>query len=181
MVYLMLADGFEEVEAFAPVDILRRAKVDVTTVGISDTTIVGAHGITVRADCTPSEVDLSRAEMIILPGGMPGTKHLFASAFVRDAVQYCKDNDKYIAAICAAPSIVLGGMGILKGKKATCYPGMESGMVGAIPQDKPCCIDDKIITGRGAGAAIDFALALCAILKGSQAAEQIRRDIVYYA
>lgn len=179
MVYVMLADGFEEVEALAPVDILRRAGVDIKTVGISGQTIVGTHGISIQADCTPDEIDISEAELVILPGGMPGTRNLFESSFVRDAIRYCVDNGKYIAAICAAPSIILGGMGILRGKKATCYPGMEDGMLGAIPQDKPYCIDGSIITGRAAGAALDFSLALCALLKTQQTADQVRNDIVY--
>lgn len=179
MIYLMLADGFEEVEAMAPVDVLRRAGADLKTVGVTGRMVTGAHGVPMQADCTPEEVDLAAADMVILPGGMPGTKNLYASAFVRDAIQYCIDHDKYVAAICAAPSVVLGGMGLLQGKEATCYPGMEDGMAGANAQPKPYCIAGKIITGRAAGAAFDFALALCAVLKGEAVAEQVRRDIVY--
>lgn len=179
MVYVMLAEGFEEVEAISPIDVLRRGGVELKTVGVTGKTVAGAHGVPVVADCTPDEVVLETADMVILPGGMPGTKNLYASDFVRNAVQYCVDYDKYIAAICAAPSVILGGMGLLKGKEATCYPGMEDGMIGAKPQDKPFCVDGKIITGRAAGTALDFALALCAILKGQDVADQVRRDIVY--
>lgn len=179
MVYVMLADGFEEVEALAPVDVLRRAGVQVQTVGVTGQTVAGSHGVLVQADCTPAGVQLDTAEMIVLPGGLQGTKNLYASEFVREAVQYCLGHDKYVAAICAAPSVILGGMGLLQGKAATCYPGMEQGMTGADAQDKPCCIDGKIITGRAMGASLTFGLKLCAALKGQAAADEVARKIVY--
>lgn len=178
MVYVMLADGFEEIEALAPVDLLRRADIDVRLVGVSSSIVSSSRGIKVVTDCTPSEVDLHKAEMIFLPGG-PGTQVLYGSEFVRNAVRFCVENDRYLAAICAAPSVILGGMGLLRDKKATCFPGMEEGMSGAQAQDMPCCIDGKIITGRSAGAALDFALALCAALRGEAVAEAIRRKIYY--
>lgn len=179
MVYVLLADGFEEVEALAPVDILRRAGVEVRLVGVTGRTVVGSHGVPMLTDCAPADVDMEQTEMLILPGGMPGTKNLYASAFVQQAVRDCMENNRYVAAICAAPSIVLGGMGLLKGKRATCYPGMENGMEGADPQDLPCCVDGNIITGRAAGAALDFALTLCCVLKGDEVAEQVRHEIHY--
>ncbi len=179
MVFLMLADGFEETEAFAPLDILRRAGVEVRTVGITGAQVTSSHGIPVAADVTPAQVDLTQADMVILPGGMPGTKNLYASEFVRGAVTFCIEHSRYVAAICAAPSIVLGGMGLLEGRKATCYPGMESGMTGAHAQDLPVCVDGKIITGRAAGAAFDFGLALCTALRGQETADKVRHDIHY--
>lgn len=179
MVYVMLAEGFEEIEAISPIDVLRRGGVELKTVGVTGKTVIGAHGAPILADCTPDEVARETVDMVILPGGMPGTKNLYASDFVRNTVQYCVDHDKYVAAICAAPSIILGGMGLLKGKEATCYPGMEDGMTDARPRTNPFCVDGKIITGRAAGAALDFALTLCAILKGQDIADQVRRDIVY--
>ncbi len=179
MVLMMLADGFEEIEAFAPLDILRRAGVEVRTVGITGAQVTGAHGVRVLADIMPEQADVAQADMVILPGGMPGTKNLYASDFVREAVTQCVNQSRYVAAICAAPSIILGGMGLLEGKNATCYPGMEAGMVGANALDQPVCVDGKIITGRAAGAALDFGLALCTVLCGPDAAATVRHDIHY--
>lgn len=179
MVYVFLADGFEEVEALVPVDILRRAGCAVQTVGITGKMVTSSHQVTMAADKTPEEIDLSCADMIFLPGGISGTKNLFASDFVRNAVHRFLETDRYIAAICAAPAIVLGGMGVLAGKRATCYPGMEPEMTGAISQDMPCVQDGKIITGRGAGAVFDFAFTLCTILCGENTANQVAKSICY--
>lgn len=179
MVYAFLADGFEEVEAMTPIDLLRRAGVEVHTVGITGKTVTGAHGIPVVADLLPDAVNLALADMIFLPGGMPGTKNLYASTFVRDAVMQVLDEGHYVSAICAAPSVILGGMGLLEGKRATCYPGMEDGMTGAIVQDLSCVWDGKIITGRGAGAAFDFALTLCEALCGWEIADKIASSVCY--
>lgn len=179
MVFLLLADGFEETEAFAPLDILRRAGVDVRTVGITGTPVTSSHGLPVLTDMIPEQVDLAQADMVILPGGMPGTKNLYACDFVRNAISYCIKQSRYVAAICAAPSIILGGMRLLDGKNATCYPGMESGMTGANALDRPVCVDGKIITARAAGAAFDFGLALCAALCGQDTADNVRHEIHY--
>lgn len=179
MVYVFLADGFEEVEALTPIDVLRRAGVEVRTIGVTGKTVTGSHGVPMIADLLPEEVDLASADLIFLPGGMPGTKNLFASDFVRNAIQKVLADGHYVSAICAAPSIVLGGMGLLKGKRATCYPGMEDGMVGAEAQDLPCVWDGKIITGRGAGAAFDFALTLCEALCGRETADKIAASVCY--
>lgn len=179
MVYVFLADGFEEVEALTPIDVLRRSGVTVHTVGITGKTVTSSHGVPMIADLLPEQVDLDQAQMIFLPGGMPGTKNLYDSSFVRDAVNTFVRTDRYIGAICAAPSIILGGLGILKGKHATCYPGMEDGMIGAIPQNTPFVRDGKIITGRGAGAAFDFALALCEALCGKEQADQLAISMCY--
>ena len=179
MVYVFLADGFEEVEALTPIDVLRRAGVEVRTIGVTGKTVTGTHGVPMVADILPEETDLAAADMIFLPGGMPGTTNLYASDFVRDAVKQFPESGRYVTAICAAPSVILGGMGILNGKRATCYPGMESGMTGATAVDAPCVQDGKIITGRGAGAAFDFALTLCEVLCGKQTADEIAASVCY--
>ena len=153
MVYVLLAEGFEEVEALTPVDLLRRAGAEVKTVGVTGKTVTGARGIPVVADLLPEEVSC--------------------------AIDYCLEKEIYLAAICAAPSIILGGRGLLKGKRATCYPGMEDGMVGAQAMAVPCVADGKIITGRAAGAAMDFAVALCAAVCGGAAAEKVARDVCH--
>lgn len=179
MVYVMLAEGFEEVEALTPVDLLRRAGAQVKTVGVTGKTVTGARGIPVVADILPEEIVLDDMEMLVLPGGMPGTKNLDASAFVQDTIRYCVQNDRYLAAICAAPSVILGSLGLLKGKRATCYPGMEEGMRGAAAIDVPCVAEGKIITGRAAGAAMDFAVALCAAICGGATAEKVAREVCH--
>ena len=131
MVYVFLANGFEELEALAPVDILRRAKADVKTVGVSGMNVTSSHGVAVTADISADELILNDdLEMIVLPGGMPGTLNLEASEIVQRSVDFCADNDRYIAAICAAPSI-LGHKGLLKGKKATSFPKFNSELEGA--------------------------------------------------
>lgn len=179
MVYVMLAEGFEEVEALTPVDLLRRAGAQVKTVGVTGKTVTGARGIPVVADILPEEIVLGDMEMLVLPGGMPGTNNLDASTCVHDAIQYCVQNGRYLAAICAAPSVILGKLGLLEGKRATCYPGMEAGMHGAAALDVPCVAEGKIITGRAAGAAMDFAVALCAAVCGGAAAEKVAREVCH--
>ena len=124
MVYVMLADGFEEVEALAPVDMLRRAGVNVMTVGVTGEAVRGSHGIVVAADITAQEMDMAGAEMLVLPGGMPGTLNLEKSEYVQAALEYCYENGIHIAAICAAPTI-LGHKGYLRGRYAICFPGYE--------------------------------------------------------
>lgn len=180
MVYVLLADGFEEVEALTPVDLLRRAGAEVKTVGITGQTVIGARGISVLADVLPEEVEREEIEMIVLPGGMPGTMNLNACEFVHDLVNFCAATDRYIAAICAAPSVILGGMDLLSGRRAICYPGMEDGMTGAKVIYQDCCVDGRIITGRAAGAALDFSLALCAAVMGEAAAKQVAESICYF-
>jgi len=180
MVYVLLAEGFEEVEALTPVDLLRRSQVEVKIVGVTGMTVRGSHGIAVEADIPMDDMDCSKADMIVLPGGMPGTKNLYADKRVTNAVQKCYDEDKYIGAICAAPSIILGGMGILKGRKATCFPGMEDGMIGAEPQKRSCVIDGKIITSCGVGGALDFACALVCVLCGEEQARKVAASVVHH-
>ncbi len=177
MVYCFLAGGFEEMEAIAPIDILRRAGVSVTTVGIGEEVIKSSHGIAVCTDIT--EVDFypdENLEMIILPGGMPGTLNLEHNKTVQAAIDYCVANDKYIAAICAAPSI-LGHKNLLSGKEAICFPGYEEHLLNATISEKKVCADGKIITAKGAGVSIEFGLKLAEILKGPEKAEKIAQSL----
>lgn len=158
MIYVFLADGFEETEALAPVDLLKRTGKEVITVGVTGNVVTGSHGIQVIADTNEISLDDS-LEMIVLPGGMPGTLNLEKSQCVQNAIDYCVLNNKFIGAICAAPSI-LGHKGLLKGKKAICYPGFESHLEGAVISDNSVEEDGIFITARGAGVAIDFGLKL---------------------
>lgn len=158
MIYVFLAEGFEETEALAPVDLLRRAGKNVITVGVGDKIVKGSHGIPVVADTDEITLD-NTLEMIVLPGGMPGTLNLEKSQCVQNAIDFCVQNKRFIGAICAAPSI-LGHKGLLKGKKAVCYTGFESQLEGAIIGNGAVEEDDIFITARGAGAAIEFGLKL---------------------
>ncbi len=181
MVYVLLAEGFEEVEALTPVDLLRRAGVEVRLIGVTGSVVHGSHGIGVETDLPIEQVDWDAAEMLVLPGGMPGTTNLYAERRVTEAVRRYFDEGKYVAAICAAPSVILGGMGLLNGRRATCYPGMEEGMKGALPQRQNCVVDGKIITACGVGGALDFACALVAALCGEETARKIAQAVVYHA
>ena len=179
MIYVFLAQGFEETEAIAPIDILRRCGKEVITVGIGDNIIKGSHGIAVVTDTEDKLVELnSDLEMIVLPGGMPGTINLEASETVQRAIDYCTANDLYIGAICAAPSI-LGHKGLLKGKKATCYTGFEQELTGAEVSDEPAVIDGKIITARGAGVAVDFGLKLVEALVSKEKSEKMGEALLW--
>ena len=178
MVYMLLGTGFEETEAIAPLDLLRRAGVDVLTVGINGKTIYGGHGIGIEADITLGEIDLTQMDMIILPGGLGGVASARASEEAMQALRFAWENDKFVAAICAGPT-VLADLGITDGKNATCYPGCESGMGSAnMIADAPCVRDGKLITGTSAGCAISFGLMLVAALKGQAAADAIAQQIV---
>lgn len=177
MVYMFLAEGFEEIEALCPLDLLRRAGVDIKTVGIGSKNICGAHGIGVVADMSDNEIFNSAADMIILPGGMPGTLNLEASAVVSDAIDAAISSGSYIAAICAAPSI-LGKRGLLAGKEAICYPGFEDKLLGAKISEKRVVVDGKIITAAGMGVALEFGLSLVAILCGEEKADALRKGVI---
>lgn len=177
MVYIFLADGFEETEALTPVDMLRRASVEVVIAGVGKKEITGSHGITVTSDITAKEASPENACMVILPGGMPGTLNLQADEYVQKAVDCMMSAGKYIAAICAAP-IILGEKGLLKGKKATCYTGFEDRLLGASYTGDAVCTDGRIITARGAGVALDFALELVRVLKGEETAQSLRKSIL---
>lgn len=176
MIPLFLADGFEEIEALATVDILRRAGVEVVTVGVGSKMPVGAHGIAVCADICENELNMNAIEGVVLPGGMPGTTNLEASAIVQAAIAYAAQRGMLLAAICAAPS-VLGHCGLLKDKKATCYPGFEDALKGAIIANDGVVVDGNVITASGAGVAVDFALALVAHLVSQEMADAIRGGI----
>lgn len=175
---MFLADGFEEIEGLAVVDILRRANVTIDTVSIMGSKeINGAHDIVIMADYLPEEVEFDSYDMVILPGGGMGHKNLGKSQVVIDVVNKFNSDDKYIAAICAAPTI-LGGMGLLKGKDACCYGGMEDGLVGANVKYDDVVFDGKLITSRGMGTAVKFALALMSIFKGEAAAKDMAAAIM---
>ncbi len=177
MIYVFLANGFEEIEALAPVDFLRRAGVDVIIVGIGSKEITGAHNIKVIADITEDAVVLGEAvEGIILPGGMPGAENLNNSPLVQSAIDYCAGNGKIISAICAAP-FILGRKGLLNGKTATCFPGFEGELVGANVVEQGVVTDGAIVTAKGAGVAWEFGAAICSLLVGEEKAQQILRGI----
>ncbi len=176
MVYVFLADGFEEMEALCPVDIMRRAGLEVRTVGITGKKVTGANGITVEADVLPP-IDLKDVELIVLPGGMPGTSNLKASDTVQEAIRYCSEKGIRMAAICAAPS-VLGGAGVLEGKRATCFPGFEGELKGAICCTEGVVNDGLITTAKSAGHAMEFALELVRQLVGVQESEAVRFSIM---
>lgn len=178
-VSIFLAPGFEEVEALTPVDLLRRAGAQVTIVSIGEEkAVTGSHRITVTADKLFEEMDFSDQDMLILPGGQPGTNNLKACKKLRDLLENANNQEKLLAAICAAP-IVFGDMGLLKGKKATCYPGCEDGLIEAEYMTDRVVTDGNITTSRGVGTAIPFALSLIEQLFGKEKSEEIRTSIVY--
>lgn len=176
MVYVFLADGFEIIEALAPVDMLKRAKADVLTVGVTGKDVTASCGITVNADITINEFEYKDVDAVVLPGGMPGTLNLENNAAVQSAIDSAENDGALICAICAAPSI-LGHKGLLNGKEATCFPGFEDALEGAFLSEKFVVKDRNIITARGAGVCIDFGLEIVAALKGRALAEEIRKQI----
>lgn len=179
MVYIMLGKGFEETEAIAPGDILRRAQIPMQYVGIGGKIVEGAHGIAIQADITLEEMDLTQMDMIVLPGGLGGVESVENSEGAMNAVKFALDNDKYVAAICAAP-MILGKRGWLDGKHAVCYPGCEGGMGKAIVHgEKEAVVDGNIITGRAPGAAIEFGLTLSGMLPGAFTPDEIAGYMVY--
>ncbi len=179
MIYIMLADGFEEIEALAVVDILRRGGLDVQTVSVIDNDYAtGSHNITVKTDIKLSDFDYTNCDFIILPGGMPGTINLQKNKRLEKILIEAYKDKKYIAAICAAP-IICGELGFLKGKQATCYPSYETHLKGAILSNERVCISDNVITSRGAGTAHDFAFAILSILKDKNTADRTREAMLY--
>ncbi len=173
MVYVFLAEGFEEMEALAPIDILRRAGLSVQTVGIGGREITGSHGVTFIADVADDAFTPDDMEAVVLPGGMPGTKNLESARTVSAALNCAVRENVVVAAICAAPSI-LGHKGFLQGKRATCYPGFESELHGAEVTGESVVVDGRFVTASGAGAALDFALALVSCLRSEQEARHLR-------
>lgn len=180
MIYLFLAEGFEEIEALTPVDYLRRAGLDVTTVSITDNkSVIGSHGITVVADTTIDRIALNDdIEMIILPGGMPGTTNLQACEQLNKAIDYCAANERYLSAICAAP-MILGQKGLLDKKAATCYNGYEVHLKGANVTRNGVEIDGRIITASSVHYSNEFAFAIIQTLLGSAAVDKLKSAILY--
>jgi len=177
-VALFLANGFEEIEALATVDILRRAQIPVETVSISDTkTVTGAHNVTVIADTTFQQADFSDVEVLILPGGMPGAKNLNEHEGLKELITKFNGEGKQIAAICAAP-MVLGGLGLLNDKRATCYPGFEAELTGAQATGENVVVDGNITTGRGPGLAFDFALRLVEQIAGLKTRQEVQNGLL---
>ena len=181
MTYVFLATGFEDVEALAPIDIMRRAGVEVVTVSISDERIVtSAHGVGIVADITLAEAQLDAAELMVLPGGLPGSTNLDACKPLTQTLKKHYESGKPVAAICAAP-LVLGHLGILEGKRATCYPGVESELKGATYTASIVERDGRIVTGKGPGAAMEFGYTLVDLLQGEGASAPLREGMMYNA
>lgn len=178
MVYMFLANGFEEIEALYTLDLLRRAGVEIMTVGVNDHFACGSHGITVKCDIYKDALDTKADfDMIILPGGMPGSTNLDSDSVVDKMISIAHATDKFICAICAAP-FILGKRGILKGKRATCFPGFENQLEGATIVNSGCVRDGKIITGRAMGSAHEFALEILSVLCGEQASQKMKSAIL---
>ena len=180
-VYVFLADGFEDIEAMIPVDVLRRGGVDVVTVSVMDDyqMVESAHGVQMLADALVEDCDFSDADLLLLPGGMPGASNFYNNVRVREAVVAHHEEGKKIAAICAAPAIVLGQLGILNGKQATCYPGFEQLLQGAEYTGELCTVDGNITTAEGPAAAFPFAYCLLAMLTNEQTSQQIAVGMRY--
>ncbi len=177
MIYVLLGNGFEETEAIAPVDLLRRADIPVLTVGIGGNVVEGSHKIPVTADITIDEMDLTQMDGLILPGGLGGVASIKACEAAMNAVQFANDNGILLGAICAGPT-VLANLGILDGKNATCYPGCEDNMGKANILRQAAVTDGNIVTGTSAGCALSFGLALIAALKGEAETQRIQDQIV---
>lgn len=178
-VFACMAEGLEEVECLAAVDVMRRGGIEVTLVSMSGKlTVAGSHGIQILADVLWEDCNPDEADCIFLPGGMPGTKHLADHKELALALQKAVDEDRRVAAICAAPS-VLGGLGLLEGKKATCYPGFEETLTGAVYTRQGVVTDGLVTTARGLGYALDLGLELTALLIGRETAAKIKQSIQY--
>lgn len=179
MIYLLLADGFEEVEALAPLDLLRRAGAQICTVAIGTDVPTGSHGIRIFCDMTEKQADPTAADMLILPGGMPGAENLDASHFVDEAIKSVSKKGGHLAAICAAP-LVLGRRGLLNKKSAVCYPGFENELVGAkIEKFADVVTDGNITTAKGVGVAFEFGLALVRLLFGAKKASALKKATMH--
>ncbi len=176
MIYMFLAEGFEEIEALGTLDILRRAGINVSTVSIGDSYVLGSHAICIKSDKTIDEISFEDCEGVILPGGLPGTTNLEKSPIVSQYVDYAFKRGLLLAAICAAPS-VLGHKGLLNGKKATAYPGYEDGLIGAEYTGEPATVDGNIITGKGAGAVFEFGLYIVKELINETTANKLRSQM----
>lgn len=178
MVYLFLANGFEECEALVPLDILRRANIEIKTVGIGSNIITGSHGISINCDTLNKDLSFDKLEGIILPGGLPGATNLEADKTVQSFIDYCADNGLLISAICAAPQI-LGHKGLLNGKNAVCFPGFEKELKGANIIDQKVVKDGNIITAWGAGAAFEFGFKILEQLTNTETAQNLQNAMKY--
>ncbi len=177
MLYAFLAKGFEEVEAIAAIDVIRRAEIEIFTVGIGSKIVCGSHNIPVFCDLDESEISLDdNIDGILLPGGMPGTLNLENNATVNNFIDYCALNNKLICAICAAPS-VLGHKGLLEGKKAVCFPGFENELKGAEISSDFVVTDGNTITAKGMGSAVDFGVSIVKYFKGDERAEKLKASL----
>lgn len=178
MVYMLLGTGFEEMEAIAPLDLLRRAGVDVVTVGINGKIVYSSRNIGIEADIGIGEMDLTNLDMIVLPGGLGGVASIRGCEAAMEAIRFAWENEKFVAAICAGPT-VLADLGITDGKNVTCFPGCEDQMGSAnVLSNAAAVTDGRVITGTSAGCAIPFGLALIAALKGQETADKIQKQIV---
>ena len=178
MVYILLADGFEEAEALVPADLLRRAGIETVLVGVTGAAVSGVQGITVQTDLALDQVDLDKAQLIFLPGGSVGVQNLGACAEVEQLVAQAVQKDLWVAAICAAPTL-LARWGYLNGRKAICYPTLTGKLTGAVLSTDNVAVDGRFITGEVAGAAFDFGLALVKALAGAEKSEQIKNSVCY--
>lgn len=177
MVYVFIANGTEEIEALTPVDFLRRAGIEVRTVGVGGLTVKGAHDIHIGCDIEEAGIELSGSlEAVILPGGMPGTLNLENSNAVGKAVDYCAASGKLVCAICAAPSI-LGHKGLLEGREACCFPGFENELRGARISDRFVCRDEQFITAKGMGSALSFSHAIVSALRDKECADRVKASL----
>ena len=177
MVYVFLADGFEEIEAITSIDVLKRAELDVQMISVTGSlTVQGAHGISVVCDRAFSSCDFKEAKAIVLPGGMPGADTLSKHKGLLELIKNLVGSSTYLAAICAAP-MVFGKMGILENRKVVCYPGFEDQLTGAKIEDSLVAVDGQFVTGKGPGASMDFALTLVQLLKDKATAEQLTKDL----
>lgn len=180
MIAILLADGFEEIEALTPLDILKRAGYDARTVAIGSKIAIGSHGISVICDMTADEVNLDEVSLVIFPGGMPGSLNLDKAEFTDKIIAAVVKNGGRIAAICAAP-LILGRRGLLEGKHAVCYPGFEEELRGAIIDSSPVVTDGNITTAKGMGVALSFSLELVRLLSGVAAMKELRDSVIYNA
>ena len=178
MVYILLGNGFEEIEALTPCDLLRRAGLEAALVGVNGREITGSHRIVVKADLLLRDISLDEIEMLVLPGGLRGVQSLLASEEALELIRQAWSADKSVCAICAAPT-VLAKLGLLDGVPATCYPGKEPEMGKALTKGLPLVQYENKITARAAGSSVDFALALITELKGPEEAARIAKQIVY--
>ena len=170
--------GYEEIEALGAVDVLRRAGIEVILVGVDAKTVVSSHKISINMDAVITEINHDEVDMMVLPGGVPGVNNLANNALLLEQLKKFKNEGKWIAAICAAPGVVLGEAGLLEGEKATCYPGYEEKMRGCEAVDEKVVVSHKVITAKGAGVSLEFAYKILEVLKGKETADKIRHRMI---